>query len=178
MFRSPEGFIYDKEAILEYIIHKKAENAKKLAEYTKTKNREKRELAELAAAEERSKTEKFVKLEKTFTSRQTQLTNEPQSSVSNMSADKSKQLPSFWIPSETPHSTKHVEAKKPDTGVYCPMSGKPLKAKDLYEVMFTPIDRLASGSSSNSNAVSSDVRKVLKTLTVFNLGPLYVPSYT
>ena len=36
-----EGYLYDKEAILEYILKKKKENARKQKEYEKQKNREK-----------------------------------------------------------------------------------------------------------------------------------------
>lgn len=47
-----------------------------------------------------------------------------------------KELPSFWIPSLTPQA-KPDEAKKPDSKTRCPMSGKPLKIKDLIQVKFT-----------------------------------------
>jgi nitric oxide synthase-interacting protein len=47
-----------------------------------------------------------------------------------------KELPSFWIPSLTPQA-KPDEAKKPDTKTRCPMSGKPLRIKDLIPVKFT-----------------------------------------
>lgn len=49
---------------------------------------------------------------------------------------KDKQLPSFWVPSETP-AAKKIVIEKPDTTVYCPMSGRPLKIKDLIPVVFT-----------------------------------------
>ena len=35
----PDGFVYDKEAILEYILTKKRENSKKMREYEKQKVR-------------------------------------------------------------------------------------------------------------------------------------------
>ena len=55
------------------------------------------------------------------------------------SADKkSKNLPSFWIPSLTPQAQKE-KLNKPDSKVYCPLSGKPLKLKDLFPVKFTPM---------------------------------------
>lgn len=60
-------------------------------------------------------------------------------SVSNMSSEKGKQLPSFWIPDLTPSSSKD-RAKKPSTVVTCPMSGRPLKANRLLPVTFTPSD--------------------------------------
>ena len=47
-----------------------------------------------------------------------------------------KDLPSFWIPSLTPEA-KPDEAKKPDTKTRCPMSGKPLRIKDLIPVKFS-----------------------------------------
>ena len=37
---SPEGFLYDKEAVLEYIIHQKREIARQLKEYSKQKAKE------------------------------------------------------------------------------------------------------------------------------------------
>lgn len=36
MFR-PDGYIFEKEAILEYIVHQKTENARKMKEYEKQK---------------------------------------------------------------------------------------------------------------------------------------------
>lgn len=53
-----------------------------------------------------------------------------------------KNLPSFWIPSLTPQATE-TRAQKPDTKVYCPLSQKPLKVKDLITVKFTiaPVDK-------------------------------------
>lgn len=59
-------------------------------------------------------------------------------------SDERKNLPSFWIPSLTPQATKTI-AEKPDTKVYCPMSNKPLKMKDLIPVIFT----LASADGSD-----------------------------
>jgi len=57
-------------------------------------------------------------------------------SLSNMSGDKAKELPAFWVPSMTPAS-KATLLTKPDTTVYCPMTGKVLKIKDLIDVKFT-----------------------------------------
>ena len=44
-------------------------------------------------------------------------------------------LPSFWIPSLTPQASK-TKVEKPDKTIYCQMSGKPLKMKDLIDVKF------------------------------------------
>lgn len=139
---TPDGYIYEKEAILEYIVAKKAEYAKKLKEYEKQCNKEKNELEELGAAEERSQREKFFETESSVSSasRATKPgTSTEESSVSNMNTAKAKKLPSFWIPSLTPHC-KDSKTKKPEKTIYCPMSGKPLKMKDLINVKFTLLD--------------------------------------
>lgn len=56
--------------------------------------------------------------------------------ISNVSLGKRKELPSFWVPSQTP-AAKVSRIEKPDSKIYCPVSNKPLKAKDLIEVKFT-----------------------------------------
>lgn len=47
-----------------------------------------------------------------------------------------KKLPSFWVPTKTP-TAKKVSMVKPDSTIFCPLSGKPLKLKDLIDVKFT-----------------------------------------
>ncbi|XP_035918531.1 nitric oxide synthase-interacting protein homolog, partial [Anopheles stephensi] len=66
------------------------------------------------------------------------LVEKPSSSgaISNVSLGKRKELPSFWVPSQTP-AAKVSRIEKPDSKIYCPVSNKPLKAKDLIEVKFT-----------------------------------------
>uniref|UniRef100_T1IZZ3 Nitric oxide synthase-interacting protein zinc-finger domain-containing protein n=1 Tax=Strigamia maritima TaxID=126957 RepID=T1IZZ3_STRMM len=138
---TPNGIIYDKEAIFEYIIAQKTEYARKMKEYEKQKNKEKNELAELAMAERESRVKKFVEKERNILS----TPHDPfttgkveKESISNMAGGKNKSLPSFWIPTLTPQA-KTTELKKPDKTIYCPMTGKPLKAKELIPVIFTPI---------------------------------------
>nr|CAD7408957.1 unnamed protein product [Timema cristinae] len=97
-----DGYLFDKEAILEYICTKKLDYATKMKEYEKQISKEK-------------------------------------PSVSNMINGGDKHLPSFWIPSKTPEA-KEKKLKKPDKMIYCPMSGKPLKVKDLIDVKFTLVN--------------------------------------
>lgn len=58
------------------------------------------------------------------------------SSISNMANGKEKVLPSFWVPSQAP-SAKKTKVQKPDSTILCPVSQKPIKAKDLIDVKFT-----------------------------------------
>lgn len=56
-----------------------------------------------------------------------------------MSGENRSALPSFWVPSQTPDSGK-AKLQKPDSTIYCPVSGKPFKAKDLIDVKFSLAD--------------------------------------
>ncbi|CAH0628619.1 unnamed protein product [Chrysodeixis includens] len=134
-----EGYLFDKEAILEYIISKKGEYTRKLKKYEKQLKKEDNEKAELAAAEKEANLIKFMNREKNITSTKQQDDGPSTSSVSNLANGKSKQLPSFWVPSQLPDA-KHSKIEKPDPTVYCPISGKPLKMKDLIEVKWTLVN--------------------------------------
>ncbi|XP_049813239.1 nitric oxide synthase-interacting protein homolog [Schistocerca serialis cubense] len=141
---TPDGYLFDKEAILEYIITKKNEYSRKLKEYEKQKKKEETELAEIAAAEKDSKLNSFIKTEKNIVSTpvtafKSDTKNNDKPSVSNMTEGRDKHLPSFWIPSKTPEA-KETTLKKPDKTIYCPISGKPLRVKDLINVKFKEVN--------------------------------------
>ncbi|XP_064600576.1 nitric oxide synthase-interacting protein-like [Liolophura sinensis] len=141
---TPDGYLFDKEAILEYILHQKRTIARKLKEYEKQTKKEEAELQELAKAEQESQKNNFIQTEATlpgkYISQEKSATadDKDDSSISNVKDDRAKKLPSFWIPTLTPSSTPTL-LKKPDEKVRCPMSGKPLRLKDLIDVEFTPI---------------------------------------
>ncbi|XP_037087319.1 nitric oxide synthase-interacting protein-like [Pollicipes pollicipes] len=147
---TPDGYLYDKEAILEYIITKKNEFSRKMKQYEKEKRQEELEMEELAAAEQRSRLRRFEGQESSIISKLGAAAGAAattatagagpsgDASVSNMTADKARKLPSFWIPSLTPAAKKSV-IKKPDKTVLCPMSGRPLRVKDFIAVVFTPV---------------------------------------
>lgn len=59
-----DGYLFDKESILQYIISKKAEYAKKMKEYERQKQIEDNESNELDALEEQKKLIKFLNTEK------------------------------------------------------------------------------------------------------------------
>ncbi|KAJ8934773.1 hypothetical protein NQ314_013199 [Rhamnusium bicolor] len=127
-----DGYLFDKEVILEYIITKKNEYSRKLKEYEKLKKKEVEENALKAASEVDKKVTSFLKEENN-------IVNEPgTSSISNMAAGRDKELPSFWIPSMTPSAEKS-KLKKPESTIYCPISQNPLRVKDLIDVKFMPV---------------------------------------
>lgn len=170
---SPEGWLFDKEALLKYIIEKKQEYARKMKEYERQKDRDLKDLHELAAAEKQSALEKFERAEKNIvynkykketksltdadkaaansvtpvrgtppSTTSTPLRESAASSSSSGSGGVSTKgaLPSFWIPTLTPQA-EQSKVEKPDKTIYCPMSGKTLKFKDMIEVKFTCLDK-------------------------------------
>ncbi|XP_035913577.1 nitric oxide synthase-interacting protein homolog [Anopheles stephensi] len=135
-----DGYLFDKEAILTYIIAKKNEYSRKMKEYEKQVKQDEEEEAAKANAEQQKKLDRFISTEKNIVSNKAVLPSveKPSSSgaISNVSLGKRKELPSFWVPSQTP-AAKVSRIEKPDSKIYCPVSNKPLKAKDLIEVKFT-----------------------------------------
>ncbi|XP_074872949.1 nitric oxide synthase-interacting protein isoform X2 [Carettochelys insculpta] len=138
---TPEGYLYEKEAILEYILHQKKEIARQMKAYEKQKKEKRTELEELSRAAEEAKVKGFLAKELSIVSKPLNpfenTSGDPQPSSS--SSEEAKQLPSFWIPSLTPEAKASV-VQKPDRCVYCPMSGRPLRLKDLTPVHFTLLD--------------------------------------
>lgn len=144
---TPDGWIFEKEAILEYILSKKVENAKLMKKFNQQKSEKNKEMNELAEIAHKEKIEKFVKTEGKVVQDSSSGSSKPSAtssieykSVNNMNTENKSKLPSFWIPSLAPESKTKVPIKKPDTTIYCPMSNKPLSMKDLTEVKFKFIE--------------------------------------
>ncbi|XP_061568886.1 nitric oxide synthase-interacting protein [Cololabis saira] len=151
---TPDGYLYEKQAILEYILHQKTEIAKKMKAYEKQKQAQKSSNQLESKSEERQKVARFKSSESSivskpinpFTSGQNKDGEpaRPQSasaepSTSGSAATSSQSLPSFWIPMLTPEA-KPTLVKKPSKTVLCPMSGRPIKMNELIPVRFTPLD--------------------------------------
>lgn len=63
-YNRKDGYLFDKEAILQYIISKKTEYARKLKEYERQRQIEDNEIAETDALEEHKKLMKFINTER------------------------------------------------------------------------------------------------------------------
>lgn len=86
----PEGWIYEKEAILEYILKKKVENAKLMKQYEKQREEKEKELKELSEINYKEKLDKFLKKEGKLVASSSSSTDEPSSSASAKIKDESK----------------------------------------------------------------------------------------
>lgn len=99
---------------------------------------------ESADKERQETTERFEKGEKSIADKATKSSSAEDAGEGTSSGGAKKKtagLPSFWVPNLTPHSKAETRLPRPDKTVYCPMSGKPLRLKDLVDVKFTPIDK-------------------------------------
>ncbi|RDD45794.1 Nitric oxide synthase-interacting protein [Trichoplax sp. H2] len=140
---TPDGYLYDKEAIFSALLRQKKEAALKMKAYEKQLKEQQKETSAIAASEEQAKVEAFKATENSITSKTSTFTSKAsiQSDLkasSSSSTTEDKNLTSFWVPSLTPQA-KPTLIKKPDNKTYCPMSGKPIKIKDLIPVEFTEI---------------------------------------
>ncbi|ALC44449.1 CG6179 [Drosophila busckii] len=153
-----DGFLFDKEAILQYIVTKKNEHSRKMKEYERLRRVEENEIAQEASNMQQARMTSFVNAEKPTTtpahkpngtvtkpreldatpstSAVAALSSGSSISISNMANGHEKKLPSFWLPSECPNAGL-AKAQKPDATIYCPVSMQPLRVKDLIDVKFT-----------------------------------------
>ncbi|XP_043846969.1 nitric oxide synthase-interacting protein [Dromiciops gliroides] len=150
---TPDGFLYEREAILEYILHQKREIARQRKAYEKQRGAQQEEQRELSRAAAQDQLRGFLEKEAAIVSRPLNpFTPRPGASpgdaqpgpnsapeAGDKDKDKAKELPSFWIPSLTPEA-KATKLEKPSRIVTCPMSGKPLRLSHLISVHFTPVD--------------------------------------
>uniref|UniRef100_A0A915Q2M0 Nitric oxide synthase-interacting protein homolog n=1 Tax=Setaria digitata TaxID=48799 RepID=A0A915Q2M0_9BILA len=164
---SPYGYVFDREAVLEYYLEQKKENTRKLREWEKQCKKEGEEAEREKRLDEELKLKKFREVEGTPAHpgiKRDVDTNLPtisagaapsgskvkrkivesdridnkrlkEDEISNVAGEKAKEYPSFWIPQLNP--TVEVKIEKPEQHVFCPLSGKPLKIKELMPVKFT-----------------------------------------
>lgn len=148
---SPDGYLYEREAILEYILHQKKEIARQMKAYEKQRGAQREEQRQLRRAAAQDQVRGFLEKEAAIVSRPLNpFTSKAAAGPGAEDAqagpsegppgqDKEKALPSFWVPSLTPEA-KATKLEKPSRTVTCPMSGKPLRMSDLTPVRFTLLD--------------------------------------
>ncbi|BHF77124.1 CDP-diacylglycerol--glycerol-3-phosphate 3-phosphatidyltransferase [Sparganum proliferum] len=169
---TPDGFLYDRAAILEYILSQKADIKRRQRIYEKQLDRAARELAEKKRAAREKEAREFMALNTLDTHSQASVQAAESEALANIAARrftsvehsyKPGSAASFWTSdpsSEASSSTSELEPQKPDTVVRCPMSGKALRYKDLITVNFTDVEvgsrvPLKAGESS----IAQDVRR-------------------
>jgi len=156
---TPDGFIYDREFILEYLITQKLElqaKAKKFEEQEKRKAKKEeveKQDAELKELEHFQKVDQGLLSEDYRHKRAREKADYVVPGVVDDGKEKRRKkgellilnkaemaAPSFWAACST-KTAGPAELKKVDTTVRCPMSGKKLRAKDLISVTFEVTDQ-------------------------------------
>lgn len=160
---TPDGYLYEREAIIEYMVQQKRQIAKQLKAYERQKGKEEMEQQRLVQEKKDERVKQFMKQEGSIISKpldpfkgsllalikpdggkKSTTSDEPQpgpstaGAINNMSEENKASLPAFWLPSLTPDDKGHL-VKKPDTKVVCPMTKKPLAMKHLITVKFTKV---------------------------------------
>lgn len=179
---TPDGYLYEREAIIEYMIQQKRLIAKKLKDYERHKAKEEVEQKRLLEEKKNERVNEFMKQEGSIISKplnpfkgsplalikpeggkKSTKDDEPQpgpsgvgaGAISNMSGANKTNLPAFWIPSLTPDD-KGSLVKKPETKVLCPMTKKPLAMKHLITVKFTKV----KDGDDKTHVLNKDLRYV------------------
>ncbi|GAB0202151.1 nitric oxide synthase-interacting protein [Grus japonensis] len=115
---TPDGFLYEREAILGFLLHRRAEIARQNKAYARQRAQRRRE------REQRGRAGSPLR---------------GGGAAADATAGPSGTLPSFWIPSLTPEAGAE-RLRKPDPVVRCPMSGRRLRVADLVPVRFCPAE--------------------------------------
>eukprot|EP00929_Paragymnodinium_shiwhaense_P073998 TRINITY_DN37832_c0_g2_i1.p1 TRINITY_DN37832_c0_g2~~TRINITY_DN37832_c0_g2_i1.p1 ORF type:complete len:319 (+),score=86.25 TRINITY_DN37832_c0_g2_i1:124-1080(+) len=152
---TPDGYIYEREFIIESLLNQKMENAEKLKKW---EEQERRKLMKEKAAQNKidnKDVEEFRKAELAITSgdyrhkraldtSKDAIVGAPENKLRKgelLQVEKSKMVEQcFWI-KETTQNAAAAELKKPELATRCPMSGKKLKAKDLMPIKLEVLDQ-------------------------------------
>ena len=105
---TPHGWIFDKEAIITFILDKKKEYNKKLKKYEEQLEAEKQEFRDSTNREEEEARARFEATEKNIVTKRVDAFRKESdyNSVSNTATDsKKRHLPAFWMPSMGPQVT-------------------------------------------------------------------------
>ncbi|KAL7069900.1 hypothetical protein ACQ4LE_010860 [Meloidogyne hapla] len=160
---SQQGHIFDREAILNYILDQKEAYKRKLKVWEQQKRIDEEKIENALKKEKDKVKEKLIALESAPLPQKTQIPSTPdvrplkrsqndkiegpssskkvfeEESISNMEGAKAKEWKSFWVPVlSTTAEPDRIE--KPSNKILCPISGVELKFKELLPVKFTPID--------------------------------------
>lgn len=163
---TPQGYIFDREAILNYILDQKNAYKRKLKIWEQQNKNEQEKMDTALKKKEDEMKEKFISMESTPThnsnnsskskpgskrqadnqlfhqqppSKAIHQIKEDEGSISNIAGSKAKEWRSFWVPELHP-TAEATKLEKPSDKILCPITGEPLKFKELLPVKFTPIN--------------------------------------
>lgn len=145
---TPNGVIYDKQVIIEFIISKKKELERAMRDWERQEAGEASAAATAEQEAHEARIEEFVAQQEGLSQADMQKRLEKSGGKVTASTmgrkivgdDHGKHASdmNFWVPTATPEAK--VKVDKPDTTVRCPITGEPLRLKQLHAITFTPAD--------------------------------------
>ncbi|XP_058715592.1 nitric oxide synthase-interacting protein isoform X2 [Poecile atricapillus] len=127
---TPEGFLYEREAIVTFLLQQKNKIARETKAWQRQREQRRRE-------REQQRGEGAAKALRGFLEAETPLGKGETPGNGSGGPSPSGPLPSFWIPSLTPEAAAE-RLQRPERSVRCPMSGRKLRLSQLVSVHFTP----------------------------------------
>uniref|UniRef100_A0A7S1RYV0 Nitric oxide synthase-interacting protein zinc-finger domain-containing protein n=1 Tax=Alexandrium catenella TaxID=2925 RepID=A0A7S1RYV0_ALECA len=175
---TPDGFIFDREFILESLLTQKIELQQKAKKYEEQERKKDRQELSEKRKEQLKEIEDFQKADQGLLSSDARHKRALERSDRRVPGapddegpakrlrdgellvvDKAKQREkSFWAKETTPNAAP-TELTKVDTATRCPMSGKKLKVKDLIPVKFEILDQKTFDSGGGRGFVCCPVSK-------------------
>ena len=146
-----EGYIFDRSAVIEYMVHEKQAIALRVKQWKKRRDQLANQKKQVEESEKNAQMAKFAAAERHVVSSST-----ASSSKVTSNATVSANANSFWVPGVS--KTAEMDSLKdlpprPDETVRCPVTNKPLKLKDLIPVKFKLAKR--DGTETSASNVQS-----------------------
>lgn len=123
---TPDGFLYDREAILECLLHQKTEAARKMKAFEKQKKKQEAEEAGKMEEQERSKVESFESMEKRITTKPT--------SAFTVTKNKNVAESSVVMDEQQPSTSSGKYHREQDACLFCKCMFQ--KCSQYYECFF------------------------------------------
>jgi len=150
---TPSGVLYDKEAVIRFILARKKEIARETEAWEAQQASDASSAAAAASAEHECRIQEFVAQQEGLSQADLRARAASSSTAVTTAASMGRSLvedkgrhatdTNFWVVSNTPEAQARVA--KPDGVVRCPITNEPLRLKAMVPVIFTPADE---GSSS------------------------------
>eukprot|EP00965_Chrysotila_dentata_P229765 6197383-Pleurochrysis_carterae.AAC.1 len=144
---TPQGVLYDKQVVFEYILDRKKDLERELKAWeAQQANLAESTLSEAQKAQE-ARIEEFVARQEGLSQSELDARHPQKGAVAStmgrslLESDQGKHAAdtSFWVPQHTPEAKQLLS--KPDMTVRCPITSQPLRLKQLFPAKFTPADR-------------------------------------
>jgi len=130
---TPDGYLYEREAILTNLLKQKRKIAKQEKAYSKQNAEKPDNVAAAAKAQE-------------FLDKQSSSSAINVKKSSKVGSSDMRKLNNFWVPNLQGHASEET-IKKPDGKTKCPITNSPLRLKDLVTVNFSPMPQDSAGKS-------------------------------